>query len=80
MNKNENILKGIFDTDKKFGLWAYEHEIKKMKYLENWSSKQGVKFKNIKTKVNVRKVREREKNLYGVICSVSTEYKYTYTV
>ncbi|WP_024620615.1 amidase domain-containing protein [Metaclostridioides mangenotii] len=78
LNKNEDILKGIFDTDKKFGLWAYEHEIKKMKYLENWSSKQGVKFKNIKTKVNVRKVREREKNLYGVICSVSTEYKYTY--
>lgn len=78
LNKNEDILKGIFDTDKKFGIWAYEHEIKKMKYLENWSNKQGVKFNNISAKVSVRKVREREKNLYGVICTVSTEYKYVY--
>ena len=29
----EEILKKIYDTDIKFGLWAYEHEMKKMKYL-----------------------------------------------
>ena len=32
LNKNEDILKGLYDTDIKFGLWAYEHEVKKMKY------------------------------------------------
>lgn len=78
LNKNEDILKGLYDTDIKFGLWAYEHEVKKMKYLENWSSKQGVNFNDIKTKVKIKKMREREKNLYGIICDVSTEYKYSY--
>ena len=78
LEHNENILKGLYDTDIKFGLWAYEHEVKKMKYLENWSNKQGVKFNDIKTKVKLRKMREREKNLYGIICDVSTEYKYSY--
>lgn len=78
LDKNEDILKGLYDTDIKFGLWAYEQEVKKMKYLENWSSKQGVKFNNIKTKVKIKKMREREKNLYGIICDVSTEYKYSY--
>ncbi|MEG0856532.1 MAG: amidase domain-containing protein [Terrisporobacter sp.] len=78
LEKDENILKDLYDTDIKFGLWAYEHEVKKMKYLENWSAKQGVHFKDIKTKVKIKKMREREKNLYGIICDVSTEYKYSY--
>lgn len=78
LDKNEEILKGLYDTDIKFGLWAYEHEVKKMKYLENWSNKQGVNFNDIKTKVKIKKIREREKNLYGIICDVSTEYKYSY--
>ena len=78
LDKNADILKGLYDTDIKFGLWAYEQEVKKMKYLENWSSKQGVSFNNIKTKVKIKKMREREKNLYGIICDVSTEYKYSY--
>lgn len=29
LDKNEEILKGLYDTDIKFGLWAYEHEVKK---------------------------------------------------
>ena len=78
LDKNADILKGLYDTDIKFGLWAYEQEVKKMQYLENWSSKQGVSFNNIKTKVKIKKMREREKNLYGIICDVSTEYKYSY--
>ena len=78
LEKNEDILKKLYDTNIKFGLWAYEHEIKKMQYLENWSSKQGVNFNDIKTKVKIKKMREREENLYGIICDVSTEYKYSY--
>lgn len=39
LEKNENILKGFYEMDKKFGLWVYENEVKKMKYLENWFSK-----------------------------------------
>lgn len=78
LEKNEDSLKELYETHKKFGLWAYEHEVKKMRYLENWSSKQGVKFKDIKTKVKVKKIKEKEEDLYGIICTVSTEYKYSY--
>lgn len=78
LEKNEVQLKELYDTKVKTGLWAYEHEVTKMKYLENWSYKQGVKFDDIKTKVKIKKVREKEENLYGIICTVSTEYKYSY--
>ena len=78
LDKNENMLKELYDTNVKTGLWAYEHEATKMKYLENWSNKQGVKFSDIKTRVKIKKVKEKEDDLYGIICTVSTEYKYSY--
>ncbi len=78
LTKNDDMLKKLYDVNHKFGLWAYEHEVTKMKYLENWSSKQGVKFNDIKTRVKVKKVKEKEENLYGIICTVSTEYNYFY--
>lgn len=49
-----------------------------MKYIKSWSDKQGVDFKDIKTKVIVKKIKEKEEDLYGIICTVSTEYKYSY--
>ena len=78
LEQNEDILKELYDTDKKTGLWAYEHEVEKMKYLKNWSSKQGVTFNDIKTKVKIRKVKEKETDLYGIICNVATDYNYSY--
>ncbi|MCG4682572.1 hypothetical protein, partial [Faecalibacillus intestinalis] len=78
MTKNDDVLKKLYDVNHKFGLWAYEQEVTKMKYLENWSYKQGVKFNDIKTRVKISKVKEIEENLYGIICSVSTEYNYSY--
>lgn len=78
LEQNEEILKELYDTDKKTGLWGYEHEVEKMKYLKNWSSKQGVTFNDIKTKVKIRKVKEKETDLYGIICNVATDYNYSY--
>ena len=78
LEQNEEILKELYDTDKKTGLWAYEPEVEKMKYLKNWSSKQGVTFNDIKTKVKIRKVKEKETDLYGIICNVATDYNYSY--
>lgn len=78
LEQNEEILKELYNTEKKTGLWAYEHEVEKMKYLKNWSSKQGVTFNDIKTKVKIRKVKEKEDDLYGIICNVATDYNYSY--
>ncbi|WP_330404851.1 amidase domain-containing protein [Romboutsia ilealis] len=78
LEQNEEILKELYDIEKRTGLWAYEHEVEKMKYLKNWSSKQGVTFNEIKTEVKIRKVKEKEDDLYGIICNVATDYSYSY--
>jgi hypothetical protein len=83
--RNRAILSGdvelvetIYDTQTKYGLWAYEYEIRKMKYIHNWSEKQGVKFTHIIPKIVVRKVKGSD-GTYSVNLLCSTEYKYIYT-
>ncbi|MFI3210330.1 MAG: amidase domain-containing protein [Peptostreptococcaceae bacterium] len=78
LRKDEESIKNLYETDKKVGRWAFEHEVNKMKYLENWSHKQGTIFSEIKTGIVLRSVKEKEKDLYEVICSTSTEYSYSY--
>ncbi|WP_434297621.1 amidase domain-containing protein [Clostridium sporogenes] len=83
-NRNKALLKGdlefiesIYDTDTKYGVWAYEHEKKKIKYLHTWEKKQGVKFIDIKPKVVIRNIKEN-KDKYSINLLCSTEYKYIY--
>ncbi|AKC63610.1 amidase domain-containing protein [Clostridium sporogenes] len=83
-NRNKALLKGdlefiesIYDTDTKYGVWAYEHEKKKIKYLHNWEKKQGVRFIDIKPKVVIRNIKEN-KDKYSINLLCSTEYKYIY--
>lgn len=85
LNRNSSILsndseglKYFYNLDKKTGQWAYENEIKKIKYFSNWCEKQGANFSRINSIVNISKAIEKEKNLYGVICYVSTEFFYKY--
>lgn len=73
------LLKGFYDLNIKVSQWAYESEAKKTQYLINWSEKQSVNFHDLHSIVKVRKVKEREKDLYGVICDVATEFNYSYT-
>ena len=78
VSADTELLKGFYDLNIKVSLWAYESEAKKTQYLINWSEKQAVKFKDIKSIVRIRKVAEKESNLYGVICDVATDYNYYY--
>ena len=73
------LLKGFYNLNIKVSLWAYESEAKKTQYLINWSEKQAVKFKDIESIVKIRKVAEKEPDLYGVICDVATDFNYYYT-
>ncbi|EJO5348444.1 amidase domain-containing protein [Clostridium botulinum] len=83
-NRNKALLKGdlefiesIYDTSTKYGVWAYEHEKKKIKYLSTWEKKQGVKFTDIKPKVVIRRInRKKDKCSINLLCC--TEYKYVY--
>ncbi len=78
VSADTELLKGFYDLNIKVSLWAYESEAKKTQYLINWSEKQSVKFKDINSIVRIRKVAEKEPNLYGVICDVATEFNYYY--
>ncbi len=77
LQKDLNSLNYLYNKDIKYGLWAYEHEIKKMKYLHIWSEKQGVKFNDIDTIIKIQRVREDEDG-YRINFIASTEYKYVY--
>lgn len=84
-NRNECIkqlddesLKASYNLDIKVSRWAYESEAQKIKYLKNWCDKQAVKFDNIESVIKVRKVKEKEPGLFGILCFNSTAFTYTY--
>jgi len=77
LNGNLESIQALYDRNTKLGTWAYEHELKKMQYLHNWAEKQGIIFTNIKSKFNIRSVKETDNTAsYNFVCS--TEYSYIY--
>lgn len=75
---DSDLLKEFYDLKIKVSLWAYESEAKKTQYLINWSEKQAVQFRDLKSTVRIRKVVEKEPGLFGVICDVATDFNYFY--
>ncbi len=70
-------LEKIFDIETRNGGWAYEREVSKNKYLEQWQEKQASKFSRIDSKVFLRSVKE-VKDGYQLNLAVTTEYIYYY--
>jgi hypothetical protein len=77
MENNLELIKPIYNTNTRNGVWAYEHEKKKMQYLYNWADKQGIEFINIETVFNVRWVKQ-QKSKIAVNFSAITDYSYEY--
>lgn len=77
LEKDLSSLNYLYNKDTKLGLWAFEHELKKMKYLHMWSDKQGVKFSDVDTIITIKYVKEKDDGLQ-ISFVASTEYKYTY--
>lgn len=78
LNNDLKELKSFYDTSKKSSLYAYYGEEKKIKYLNNWSKKQGAIFNDIKSKIEIKKIEKKEDNLYKIICAVSSDFTYYY--
>lgn len=70
-------IKPLYNTKTTYGVWAYEHEAKKIKYLHQWADKQGVTFSDINTVFKVRWVKETGGKV-TVNFSAITEYTYAY--
>ncbi len=84
INRNRAILNGdlefiqsIYNLKTQYGTWAFEYEQKKVKYINNWAEKQGIKFTEINPKVVIRRIRGGNGS-YSVNLICSTEYKYIY--
>ncbi|MCC5911912.1 MAG: amidase domain-containing protein [Clostridiaceae bacterium] len=75
--KNEKMLEEVYDLEMKYSQWAFEHELKKMKHLHQWSKKQGITFAHVASEVVIRSAKE-ENNGYALNLLVSTEYQYVY--
>lgn len=77
LSGNLEAIQALYNRNTKLGNWAYEHQLKKMKYLYNWSDKQGITFSNIESKFKIRSVKENgDTTSYNFICS--TKYSYVY--
>ena len=83
-NRNNAIISGdikliesLYDRNTKYGTWAYQHEITKMKYIQNWGQKQGVKFTDIIPLIKVRSIKPKGEG-FTVNLMCSTEYRYIY--
>lgn len=74
---NLEALASLYDQSSRNGIWAYEHQTKKAKYLNNWSYKQGIKVTVIKSLVRLRRVQPRNDRI-RVTLLASTEYRYSY--
>ncbi|MDP4146350.1 MAG: amidase domain-containing protein [Bacillota bacterium] len=77
LDNDVELLDDIYDTGTQYGIWAYEYEVKKIKYIHNWEEKQGAKFIDITPKVVIKRVTgSGDRYTINLLCS--TEYKYVY--
>lgn len=77
LDEKPDVLDGLYDKTVRNGIWAYEHEIKKMKYLHNWSEKQSVDFTEIDSQVVIRSIKNKGEG-YILNILASTVYEYIY--
>ncbi|NLX77753.1 MAG: amidase domain-containing protein [Clostridiaceae bacterium] len=78
MLENEiESIKPLYNVNTRLGTYAFEHEKKKIEYLQNWAEKQGVNFQDINTFFKIRWVKEKGSKV-TVNFSAITEYTYVY--
>lgn len=68
-------LNDYFNTSHKYGEWALAHEIKRIKYLNDWSYNRGIKFTNVASSLKYRKISPTKR---GVRVSLDEIYKFDY--
>ena len=68
-------IKDCFDSSQKFGVWALEHEVRRIKYLKHWSDERNIEFTNVESSIRIKKV-----SVSGIKATLSLEesYKFDY--
>jgi hypothetical protein len=76
--QDEEAVKALYDMTRTSGKWACEHEIKRIRYLKNWSDKQGVVFTDINSNLVIRWTRMKDNGNMVANMLASTSYYYAY--
>jgi hypothetical protein len=68
-------IKDCFDNSQKFGAWALEHEVRRIKYLKHWSEERKIEFINVESSLRIKKI-----SVSGIKATLSLEesYKFDY--
>lgn len=77
LDGNKAILMSFYDTDTKLGLWAYQHQYKKMMYLHQWADKQGIEFTKINSTIKMKQTKQHGEST-NAIFNAFTQYYYEY--
>lgn len=70
-------LKELFDTSQKHGKRTLEHEIKRVKYLKDWSKEREIKFTNVQSTVRIKKIYPVD-NIIKLALEESYKFDYIY--
>ncbi|MDP4089345.1 MAG: amidase domain-containing protein [Bacillota bacterium] len=68
-------LKELFDISQKYGVWALEHEVRRVKYLTQWADDRDIILTNIQNWVRVKKVYPKGKIIKAAL---EESYKFDY--
>jgi len=71
------ILETLYDRSTRHGKWSFEHQYKKLRYLQNWTEKQGTRLTAIRSLVRIRRIDANDRRI-RVTLLASTEYRYVY--
>ena len=63
MERNNMFIQGnitdlpqFFNSQTRYGGWALDHEVRRIKYLRKWADERGIEFKDISSELHFRKV------------------------
>lgn len=74
---DSTYIEGQFDKSSTYGRWSYEHETKRIKYIQEWASARKVKFNECQPKIKIFSIKPGKSSV-KIYMSVRTKYVYIY--
>ncbi len=72
------MLKGLYDATSLYGRWAFEHETRRIQYVNVWAKARGLKLRDIRSAIGIRTVEPGEKKAWiFLVQTLSVAYSYT---
>lgn len=74
---DSDLLREQFDLNSKYGKWSYEHELKRMKYVRDWSTARDITLTGCDTKLKIFSIRGSESAVKIYLSDITrVTYKY----